>query len=144
MKKLIALIIVVVIFCGVLGCFCSCYSSEMIQYYAQKENYICVTGTISSMKYNEDFTALYIGFSETSPVLDDTSFKIVGENLAIVRANQIDDKLRVGDQITFITAPKYYGDGYVMPIVAVLVKGEDLLKFEEGHQNFLDWLRSGD
>ena len=69
---------------------CSCNSSGTIEYYSQKENYISVTGTVSSIKYNEDATALYIDFSELSSVLDDTCFKIVGENLEIVKANRID------------------------------------------------------
>ena len=89
---------------------CSCNSSGTIEYYSQKENYISVTGTVSSIKYNEEATALYIDFSELSSVLDDTCFKIVGENLEIVKANRIDDKLKIGEQITFVTAPKYFGD----------------------------------
>ena len=119
---------------------CSCNSVGRIEYYTQKENYISVTGTISNIKYNEEATALYIDFSELSPVLDDTCFKIVGENLEIVKANRIDDKLKIGEQITFITAPKYFGDGYVMPIVAISISGENLLDFEEGYKNLLDWL----
>ena len=65
---------------------------------------------------------------------------IVGENLEIVKANRIDDKLKIGEQITFITAPKYFGDGYVMPIVAISISGENMLDFEEGYKNLLDWL----
>ena len=119
---------------------CSCNSLEKIKYYSQKENYISVNGTVSHIKYNEDSTALYIGFSELSPALDDTSFKIVGYNLEIVRTNKVDDKLKIGEQVTFITAPKYFGDGYVMPIVAISINGESLLEFEEGYENLLDWL----
>ena len=119
---------------------CSCNSSGTIEYYSQKENYISVTGTVSSIKYNEEATALYIDFSELSSVLDDTCFKIVGKNLEIVKANGIDDKLKIGEQITFVTAPKYFGDGYVMPIVAISISGENMLDFEEGYKNLLDWL----
>ena len=119
---------------------CSCNSSGKIEYYSQKENYTSVTGTVSSIKYNEDATALYIDISELSPVLDDTCFKIAGENLEIVKANKIDDKLKTGERITFVTAPKYFGDGYVMPIVAISINGENLLDFEEGYKNLLDWL----
>ena len=119
---------------------CSCNSSGTIEYYSQKENYISVTGTVSSIKYNEEATALYIDFSELSPILDDTCFKIVGENLEIVKANRIDDKLKIGEQITFVTAPKYFGDGYVMPIVAISISGENMLGFEEGYKNLIDWL----
>ena len=40
-----------------------------------------------------------------------------------------------------MTAPKCFGDGYVMPIVAVSVDGEVLLEFEEGFENFLEHLK---
>ena len=136
-KFLLKLIMSIMFICVLL---CSCNSSEIIEYYSQKENYISVTGTVSSIKYNEEATALYIDFSELSPILDDTCFKIVGENLEIVKANRIDDKLKIGEQITFVTAPKYFGDGYVMPIVAISISGENMLGFEEGYKNLIDWL----
>ncbi|MBE6533949.1 MAG: hypothetical protein E7678_03145 [Ruminococcaceae bacterium] len=120
--------------------FSSCRSLEERKYYSQKENYISVTGTVLNVKYNEDSTALYIEFSELLPVLDDTCFKIVGENLQIVQNNDIYNKIKIGEQISFITAPKYFGDGYVMPIVAMSTNGESLLDFEEGYKNLLDWM----
>ena len=138
--SLLKLIMIITTTCILLVLLCSCNSSEIIEYYSQKENYISVTGTVSNIKYNEDTTALYIDLCELSPVLDDTCFKIVEENLEIVKANKIDDKLKTGEQITFITAPKYFGDGYVMPIVAISISEENLLDFEEGYKNFLDWL----
>ena len=143
MKKFSSLnfIIIIITLCILLVLLCSCNSSEIIKYYSQKENYISVTGTVSNIKYNEDTTALYIDLTELSPVLDDTCFKIVGENLTIVKTNKIDDKLKTGEQITFITAPKYFGDGYVMPIVAISISGEKLLDFEEGYKNLIGWLQ---
>ena len=136
-KLLLTSIIIIMSICVLL---CSCNSSGIVEYYSQKENYISVTGTISSIKYNEEATALYIDFSELYPVLDDTCFKIVGENLEIVKANRIDDKLKIGEQIIFITAPKYFGDGYVMPIVSISISGESLIGFDEGYENLIDWL----
>lgn len=66
----------------------------------------------------------------------------MGKNLLIVRENKIDEKIEIGDRIEFITAPKYFGDGYVMPIAEITVNGEKLLAFEEGFPNFLDWLET--
>lgn len=133
-------LIVIIAACILLVSLCSCSSAKQSKYYSQRENYISVTGTVSHIKYNEDSTALYVAFSEMSPVLDDKNFKIVGENLEIVKANKIDDKLKIGEEITFITAPRYFGDGYVMPIVAISINGEVLLDFEVGYENLLDWL----
>ncbi len=138
--KIKRILLTCVCVCVVLLLCCSCYSSEEYLYYSQKENYIEVEGTVSYIKYNEDSTALYIGFSKLSTALDDSCFKIVGDNLKIVKDNNIDDKLTEGEKISFVTAPKYFGDGYVMPIVSLTINGEILLEFDEGYTNFLNWL----
>lgn len=118
----------------------SCTTTKMQDYYSQKNNYINATGIVSHISYNEDKTALYLGFSDLTPQFDDNSFKIVGDNLPIVQEKGIDEKIKIGDQVDFITAPRYFGDGYVMPIVEISVNEEELLGFEEGFTNLLKWL----
>jgi hypothetical protein len=115
--------------------------ASYLKYYSNQENYINATGIVSHIKYGEDNKSLYLGFSELSPVLDDTNFKIVGKNLLIVQEKGIDQKISLGDKVEFITAPKYFGDGYIMPIVALSVNGEVLLEFEEGYNNLIEWLK---
>ena len=139
-NALLRLMLIITLVCFMPAFFSSCKSLEKIEYYSQKENYISVTGTVSYIKYNEDSTALYIELSDLQPVLDDKCFKIVGKNLEITQNNKIDDKLKTGEQITLVTAPKYFGDGYVMPVISISISGENLLEFEEGYKNLLDWL----
>lgn len=138
MKKIKALICISLAL--ILMSLCACFSNDKLSYYKDKTNYITVTGRVESIKYSEDSSALYISFSSLNPQLDDISFKIVGANLQIVEQNKIDEKLKTGEQISFMTAPKYFGDGYVMPIVAITINGESLLEFEKGYQNWLNWL----
>ena len=64
----------------------------------------------------------------------------LGDNLPIAQQNGIDEKIEIGDQVSFITAPRYFGDGYVMPIVESSVNEEELLSFEAGFSNLLEWL----
>lgn len=118
----------------------SCTAEKMKDYYSQKSNYVTATGTVTHISYNEDKSALYLGFSELEPMFDDNSFKIVGENLMIARQNGIDEKLEIGERVTFVTAPRYFGDGYVMPIVEITVSEEELLSFEDEFANFVKWL----
>ncbi|MBR5422725.1 MAG: hypothetical protein IK108_01825, partial [Clostridia bacterium] len=130
------IIIIFVIF------FCIFFHTvKLVKYYSQKEKYITVTGTVSYIKYNDNNSELYIGFSELNTKLDDHCFKIVGDNLKIVQSNHIDDRLVLGKQVSFVTAPKYFGDGYVMPIVSITIDEDDLLEFEDGYHNLLDWLK---
>ena len=122
------------------GLLTSCLSIRYRIYYPVKDNYIEVSGVVIHMMYSDDHTVLYIAFSDMDRKLDDRTFEIVGENLRIVEKNGIDDKIKIGDRVTFVTAPKYFGDGYVMPIVAISANGESLLDFDEGFKNFMDYL----
>lgn len=122
------------------GLLTSCLSIRYRIYYPVKDNYIEVSGVVIHMKYSDDHTELCIAFSDMDRKLDDRSFEIVGENLRTVEKNGIDDKIKIGDRVTFVTAPKYFGDGYVMPIVAISANGESLLDFDEGFKNFMDYL----
>lgn len=122
------------------GLLTSCLSIRYRIYYPVKDNYIEVSGVVIYMEYSDDHTVLYIAFSDMNRKLDDRSFEIVGENLRIVEKNGIVDKIKIGDRVTFVTAPKYFGDGYVMPIVAISANGESLLDFDEGFKNFMDYL----
>lgn len=131
--------VAIIILCFLLF-FSSCTERKMKDYYSQKSNYIIATGTVTHISYNEDRSVLYFGFSNLNPQFDDNSFKIVGDNLLIVQQNGIDDKIKIGDKVSFITAGKYFGDGYVMPIVTLSVNEEELLNFEDGFNNLLNWL----
>ena len=122
------------------GLLTSCFSIRYRIYYPVKDNYIEVSGVVIYMEYSDDHTVLYIAFSDMDRKLDDRTFKIVGENLRIVEKNGIDDKIKIGDRVTFVTAPKYFGDGYVMPIVAISANGESLLDFDECFKNFMDYM----
>lgn len=129
----------ILIICILSGCVS--YNAKKLEYYSQKENYILSTGTLESIQYSDEFAALYFEFSEITPSYDDICFKIVGQNVQIVKQNGLDTKLRPGDKVTFVSAPRYFGDGYVFPIVALSAKESNFLDYEEGLSNFLDWLR---
>ena len=118
----------------------ACTTEKTKDYYSQKSNYVNAAGTVTHISYNEDRSALYLGFSDLNPQFDDNSFKIVGDSLPIVQHNGIDEKIKIGDRVRFITAAKYFGDGYVMPIVEISVNEEELLSFDEGFANLLKWL----
>lgn len=119
---------------------CSCTSPQMRKYYANKSNYITATGTVNHFCYDVDSPILYLEFSDLTPRFDDDTFKIVGKNFKIVQEKEINKKIKIGDKIDFITAPRYFSDGYVMPIVSVTVNGEELLTFKDGFNNLQEWL----
>lgn len=118
----------------------SCDTKEMIEYYAEKSNYVSITGTVSYVKLSEDSSALYLAFDDMSRQLSDNCFKVIGNNLIILQDSLGEVKIQLGDKLEFITAPRYFGDGYVMPIVSIQKDGVELLSFEDGVNNLLAWL----
>ena len=121
-------------------CFLFSCSQTEIEYYREKENYVDVEGVVSFVNFAEDYNAIYIAFSDLSYTFDDNCFKIVGDNLRIVKDKGLYDKLKVGSQVVFTSAPKYFGDGYVFPIVSITIDDVCFLEFEEGYTNWLSWL----
>ena len=140
MKKYIAALLLTCLMISIMaGCT---YDQREAAYYAQQENFVTVSGIVTQVKYNDDKSVLYFAFEDMTEQFSDNSFKIVGENLKIVQQNGIDEKLNVGDEVTFVSAPRYFGDGYVMPIVAISIGEDSLLDYEEGYPNFMEWLQS--
>ena len=122
--------------------FSSCASKKKYDYYANIDNYISVIGTVSYINQSEDNTALYFEFDNMSVQLTENFFKVVDGNLKILQKNLKGEELQIGDVLEFVTAPRYFGDGYVMPIVSIK-KGEIvLLDFQEGVDNLLRWIDS--
>lgn len=115
---------------------CTSWTAREEEYYRDRNNYISVTGVVDHIVYDED--SVYLAFSELTQTLDDNCFKIMGANYSIVKKNGIEDKLKLGNMVTFTTAPRYFGDGYIMPIVELSIGGEVLLEFDEGYENLMN------
>lgn len=45
--------------------------------------------------------------------------------------------LQQGTEVTFVTAPRCFGDGYIMPIVAIKTNEKEILGYEEGYKGLI-------
>ena len=122
--------------------FTACNKKEMVSYYSDESKYITATGIVSHVAYSTHTEAWYLCFSDLSYHFDDNCFKIVGGNIPIVQEKIGHLDTLYGKTVTFITAPKYFGDGYVMPIVSLVVDDETILNYQEGFKYFLEWLKT--
>lgn len=118
-------------------------SNEKYEYYSEKENYVNATGTISFINYDENSSELYLAFDNLSYKFNDNCFKITGENYNIIKNNNIDSDLYCGTIVNFVSAPEYFGDGYVMPIVSLSIGDSCYLEFDEGLNNLLESYQKG-
>ncbi len=137
MKRKGIIYIILFIYVMMVGCN---LKNEYISYYSVKENYVEVEGSVYFLEYSEN--GIYIGFQDMTYEFDDDCFKLVGKNMTAVVQAGVEKKLKLGDKVKFSTAPKYFGDGYVMPIVSLEIEGEELLSFEDGYVNLLEWYRN--
>jgi hypothetical protein len=112
-----------------------------IEYYSDDNNYVTVTGTVSYLKYSDDGERLFLSFDDLCVAFQESTFVIEGENLRLLQQNGIDEKMKLGTQVTFISATRVFWDGYNMPIVGLSVNGESLLEFEKGKVNLLALLK---
>ena len=131
----------ILIFLVLIASSCTNTNNKKIEYYSNEENYIEATGTIDYVFFNDKDGALYLGFSDLSETFDDDCFKITGYNYSII-VEAFKERIEVGKTATFVTAPKYFGNGYVMPIVSLTIDDICLLEYEVGILNFLDWLKN--
>lgn len=118
----------------------SCKSSKKVDYYSDPDNYVTASGTITYVNCDEDNEVVYIGFSDLSSSFSDSCFKISGKNYELIHENGLLEVLHLGQQVTFMSAPKYFGDGYVMPIVSITVDNNTYLDFEDGLSNLISEL----
>ena len=117
------------------------YNSKKITYYSDENNYIQATGTVTHIAYDDTMDYVCIAFSDLSYQFSDNNFKISGENLNTVLRNGFAEKVQIGSTVSFMAAPRYFGDGYIVPIVALSVDSNVLLSFNNGMYELLDQLQ---
>ena len=119
----------------------ACFNCKRYRYYVEKNNYVTVSATVTHIAHDQSMGFVCVGIPEPPEQFSDTAFKISGESYQTILENGFEEKVVIGKEITFISAPRYFGDGYMMPIVALAVDDEWLLEFDEGYNNLLNQLR---
>lgn len=115
-----------------------CYQSREKKYYSDDNNYLTEEAVVDNIIFDKEKNIIYFWLSEIDEEYQDSTFKIEGESVNILLKNNIFEKIKVGNEITYTSAPRYFGDGYCMPIVAISINGEELLDFEEGLENLIN------
>ena len=135
--------ILLVVLLLVAVCLVSCGIFESIRtqeysYYLDTNNYIESEGTVNNIIYNKDLNTIFLWLSDIDEEYQDTTFAIKGDSVNVAIENGILDEVEEYSKITFISAPKYFGDGYIMPIVSLYIDDVCLLDFDTGYNNLIN------
>ena len=105
------------------------------RYYSDKENFITREGKIDHIAVGDDY--IVIGFETLPEPYSCEGFAIKGENCDVIKQNGFLAQVSIGDTVTFISAPRYFGDGYNRPIVAISTSSRTYLEFDVGWNNLM-------
>ncbi len=114
------------------------YETREKMYYGDQSNFITEKAIVDNIIYDDNQKRLVFWLSEIDESYSDSNFIMRGENARVAISNGILEKIHIGDEITFSSAPRYFGDGYFMPIIHISIGDDVILDFDEGHSNLMD------
>lgn len=135
-RKTIGFVACIIVFMLLLITLFPSYHQREKRYYSDKSNYISVRGIVETVDYDSD--SVYIQICEKSVEFTDTGFIIADQNYRLACEKGLESLLQVGSEVEFVCAPRYFGDGYWIPIVSIVVGDVVLLDFEVGYQNLVN------
>ena len=130
--KLLSLVLIV------LFLLVGCSKMHEKKYYADINNFITDEAVVDNVIYNEEEGHIVLWLSEIDEAYQCSDFIIEGNNAALVLQNGILDKIKIGDVITYTSAPRIFGNGDFMPIIEISVSEEELLNVDDGYRNLMD------
>ena len=131
--KTVFVILVFFILFTLSGCTSSTPQLErfMLEKYEDDQNYVALSGEI--VEHDDD--RVIIRCEELKEYIDyatDTCDYYIYSTQPIELTN--------GDTIDFITVPFHFYNGQHLPIVQVTINGTELLSFDEGKINLINWV----
>lgn len=143
MKKTIAMFLCVICFLSLNACdFNAPLRNKMLDYYRQDDNYVQLQGRIKTIEYLKDIDELRV---EIEIMDENHQFPYIGADrcgkFAIVNWSSYGFVLKEKDDIVFTSAPLYFYNGHIWPVVAIESDGEEYLPFSAGKDNYLNWIQ---
>lgn len=120
------------------------YENREREYYSDKNNFVTVEAECVEICTNEWSPGQYfinvkdMVYQETeSCKFVSRSFVVNEENSKILSDAIVERRLVSGTTIVFKSAPRYFGDGYIYPMVSLEIDGEVILDFDVGYRNLM-------
>ena len=131
----IALLLITALCMTSCAIFESSWDAKAEKYYSDQANFVERCAVVTHIQQSDD-GKIYIEVEQPDG-FSDVCFKLDGASSKIAKDNGFIAEVQVGDEITFISAPRYFGDGYVYPIVSLSKEGKVYLSFDVGYENVM-------
>ncbi len=130
MKKTVSIILIILII-GMCVFFSGChYKKRMLEYYSDDLNYETLEVKVNSIE--EEYMEVEF--------LYDVHVHYTYSPFRLIDMPTLHTKVKCGDIINIIVAPRYFWDSYNIPIVGITKDDVVYLEFETGKQNLLDYI----
>ena len=136
MKKRTLFLLLLIVTLGITACdFNSPLRDKMIEYYSDDNNYQSLDGVVVNIESN------ILEINITTP---NHSFPINingCQEFELMNYGDWVSDIKVGDEISFISAPMYFYNGHCLPIVSLEKEGQLYLSFDKGKDDYLHWIK---
>ena len=132
--KFVALLLALITLLQLVGC----KRTYRREYYGDVNNFITEEAVVDNIIYNREKGYIVFWLSEIDEAYVTRSFKIEGNNADLVLENGILDEIKIGDTITYTSAPRVFWNGYFFPIIQIATSDEEILNLEDGYENLMD------
>lgn len=143
MKKILISIASLLSILFLFGCdFNAPLRNQMLAYYGNDDNYAETVGTVKSTRYKADTDELFIEMKlNENGVYEQCINAHTGfVEFVLVNFSNYEIDLNVGDTASISSAPMYFYNDHIMPIVALSEGDTEYISFEEGKNAYLFWI----
>lgn len=108
--------------------------NKMLDYYSENSNYQNLRGVVVGIE--DDILEIDISTENNEFSVNINEYqKFRGINYKDWICN-----IKEGDEVSFVTAPMYFYNGHILPIVSIEKEGQVYLSFDKGKEDYLQWI----
>ncbi len=139
MKKLCIFILIFIVLINFVSCILNTpLRNSMVDYYKCESNYEKFNGIIASINNSRDGIVLEVTILD----LQHNYPLNTNGNQEFLLINSIEENfnLEIKEEVTLISAPKFFYNGHILPVVYLEKNGEVLLEYTVGKECYLNWI----
>lgn len=134
MKKYVSILLLLSSIFFIVSCdYNAPLRKKMLEYYSDDNNYVELQGVVISPEND-------CGYMEIDILTESHVFPLNAQTGYGEFESGLIYNLTPGDKITLVSAPMYFYNGHVLPVMALKKDDVVILTFEDGKSSYLAWI----